>query len=633
MLLLLSTAALAEDAAQSGRRLLISSATLGREGPGISAETFAQSLEGRDLAGVVPLPETEPWWNPPPGAKPIDWLSVVTTGFGNRGDAYAFMFAGPDRALSFLAHHRYEKFSRFGTLVWPDPLPGLADAFTRSFSSPAETDRALLTLEVRARGTSEEGAPASLDSQQEDEEAEALTKVESANLLPPLTAMAWAGAWQGGWAPTRAKAEHRVVVEVDFGPRSFSLLARYAGKLGQTAMLRRNVPEEQLQVEFHRLFLFLRRQRDVRHYGRLPATGVTLLSVGPGHLCYEKGGVLFGFDTAGDQLRWPQIPENGRLPKPQSYVSAVGPGKELAVFRWSGLLATIDPKTGAERQLLPKGIPHASGFAFGPDGGLVVAQGQRLRKLRDGEEVWAHDSGGSISSGPALSGDRAVVGTVSGALACVGLESGKVLWESRDAPVLHGKLVLAAPCVVGYDRAREELCAWKLADGSPAWSLPLGDVLLQLSPASDGRISAPGGRISAPGGRISALGGRILAAAKNNRIILVDAATGKVLHERIWPTWPLQVLPLTANGRSLVAVTDLDGAVTLLDQSDLESVRTIPPFASLAGNLLFAERLPVSRLESFPDGTEVGRDLAELDPEPSLIVTDREGFYYVLGVP
>ena len=611
MLLLLSTAALAEDAAQSGRRLLISSATLGRGGPGISAETFAQSLEGRDLAGVVPLPETEPWWNPPPGAKPSEWLSVVTTGFGNRGDAYAFMFAGPDRALSFLAHHRYEKFSRFGTLVWPDPLPGLADAFTRSFSSPAETDRALLTLEVRARGTSEEGAPASLNSQQEDEEAEALTKVESANLLPPLTAMAWAGAWQGGWAPTRAKAEHRVVVEVGFGPRSFSLLARYAGKLGQTAMLRRNVPEEQLQVEFHRLFLFLRRQSDVRHYGRLPASGVTLMSTGPGYLCYEKSGVLFGFDTVGDRLRWPQIPENGRLPKPQSYVSAVGPGKELAVFRWSGLLATIDPKTGAEQQLLPKGTPHGRGFAFGPDGGLVVAQGQHLRRLKDGEEMWGHDLGDSVSSGPLLSGDCAVIGAASGALACVALDSGKVLWENKEAPLLHEKLVVAASCVVGYSRAREELRAWRLEDGSPAWSLPLGDVLLQLSSASDGRL---------------------FAAAKNNRIVLVDAATGKVLRERIWPTWPLQVIPFNADGRSLVAVTDLDGALTLLDQSNLESVRTISPFASLAGNLLFAERLPVSRLESFPDGTEVGRDLAELNPEPSLIVTDREGFYYVLGV-
>lgn len=612
--------AIAAESRAVADRLLVSSSQLGPDGPGIDAEAFARGLQSRGFPNAVAMPtaankpDPQHWWRVPTGIKREEWVSVVTTGFGKRGDAYAFMFAGPDGAVSSLVHHPYTKFQRWGSWVWPEPLPGLLDAFTRGLPRSSEAERPLLALDVRARAADDKGGPPTLDPEGDEEDevgTEALSKVQGSRLLPPVVAMTWAGAWQGGWAPTRGAAKHRISVEVDFGLRCCSFLARYAGPLGEAAMLRHDVSDQDFQLELQRLFLFFRRQRDLRHYGRLPAGGIRLMAADGRRLCYEKQGVLFGFDTARDQLQWPQIPEKGKLPKAQSFASRLGSNGQREVFRWSGLLAVVDPQTGEERQLLPQGAAHAYGFVSGGDESIVIGQGEHVRCFRAGEQVWGYDAGSAVSAGPILAGERVIFGCAAGELGALHAGSGKLLWQSSEKALLHPEMILAGPHVVGFDRQSEAVCAWRIADGGKAWVVPLGDVLLQLAAAASGRI---------------------LAAAKNNRIVLIDAHTGKLCHERVWHTWPLQVVPFVANNRGLVAITDLDGTLTILDQTNLQNVRTIEPFADFAGNMLYVDKLAVSRPESFPDASMEGMDLTELGSAPSLVVTDREGFYYVLGV-
>lgn len=601
-------------------RTYINSVCLGPEGPAIDAGAFAKALSSRGMPNAVPAPvvpakpkseDAPPWWEAPKWAKAEQWVTVVTTGFGTRGDAFVFRFAGPDGALSFLAHHPYEQFSRWGSLVWPDPLPGLAEAFERASKDQARIERPPLRLEIRAHGAKQEDRPASLEAPEEGIGSEALKAMQADKLLPPLEAMAWAGAWLSGWAPKRSEAEQRIAIEIDFGLKMCSFLAKYAGPFGETTMLREDVPEEQLQLELARLFLYFARQKDLRHYGRLPHGDATLMHAGQNRLCYQSRGVLFGFDTARNKLLWPKLPEDGKLPKAQAFTAQLGPDGRPTIFRTSGVLAAVDPETGLLQELRPQGTAQTQAFAFVEGGAILVGQGQQVRCVRNGELVWECDAGSRVTCGPVVSGNRAVFGTARGGLVAVDTATGDPVWKAPQAPELQGRLIVAGANVVGFDRRAETLRAWRLEDGTSAWAFSLGDVLLQLQPIGQGRI---------------------LAAAKNNRIAILDGDTGKLCHERVWHTWPLQVIPVNAGARALLAVADLDGAISLLDQDDLKTVRTVEPLAALSRSMLFVDDLALSRPDTFPDAALAGGDLADLGTQPSLVLTDRQGFYYIVAL-
>ncbi|HID29395.1 MAG TPA: hypothetical protein EYP19_05260 [Desulfobacterales bacterium] len=365
-----------------------------------------------------------------------------------------------------------------------------------------------------------------------------------------------------------------------------------------------------MYAEMRCLATYFTRRADICHYGLVPSRSPRVLALSDDILCYEASGVLFGFDISRGRLLWPLIDKSGRLPKANKYTVRRGPQGRPRIYKWSGGLAEIDPRTDKENELAPVGPNHATGFAFGPQGEVFTAEDRYVSCYSTRSLKWRRDAGEKVVLGPVLSKDKIVAGTRDGRVLALHMNTGRTTLVSRGPFRFFHECTSTGGKVIFFDKEDETLVAVASSVGKAAWRFPVGDLPLNLHLLDNARI---------------------LLAAKNNWIVLLDSVSGRVIGRRRWHTWPLAVLPVGKGAGPCIVVVDLESEVSFLDIRTLKTISKIEAFADLQGTAIFVPDLMLKRLEAFPEpGCTL--PLVELDPEPSVVVTDSEGFFYVLRV-
>ena len=172
-------------------------------------------------------------------------------------------------------------------------------------------------------------------------------------------------------------------------------------------------------------------------------------------------------------------------------------------------------------------------------------------------------------------------------------------------------VVLGRRLVFGVD---ETLSAVDLRDESTPWRFTAGDRLLQ--PPQE-------------------FAGRLLIVTKQNRIVLLDPASGSLVSEITRPTWTIGLEIVTHAGAPHLALIDLDGRAVLYDAS-LRPVWEARIAGRPTGRPAVVE-MPESFQKATPaaGGDDLLGDIAAgaTRRRPYFVLTDADGFLYRLTLP
>ena len=172
------------------------------------------------------------------------------------------------------------------------------------------------------------------------------------------------------------------------------------------------------------------------------------------------------------------------------------------------------------------------------------------------------------------------------------------------------ELTNPGPSAYIFDAETETVAALAAPGGTERWRQAVGDVL----------VAAP-----------RVCGQALLVATKGNRLMLLNPATGAVLHEVRWPTWLLGVQIVSRTTGTFVVCRDLRGRVAFLSGANLRTLRIVQTGVTLVGEPVHAPCAPLP----WP-GSAAGDPLAVASPAtptPAVLVCDDAGFCYALRPP
>lgn len=607
------------DATGAGPKpsLLVSSFALGVAGAGgkIEVPEFAAALSAGGWCTAAPARAASRWNRRPDGAAPGSWISVVTAGFGTHAEAFVFMFDAPEDAARLLAHVPYERVwnGLAATWVWIPPTTALAEVAAAAYRrNPAPNQRPIVGYRAKEQAaaadsaavTPDPGDPATAGATP----APGAATVTADEALPPLEAMLCAALCANGLAPAWNARDQTLTLAAHFGFRasSLQLLRQGSGRPGR--IVKDKASEEQYYGYLRRMVWNLLATealapRDFLWLGPGPAQ---LLAASGTRVAALTGGSLAAHDPVTGQRAWPPA-----TAKSLSATYAGGAADAVAarrLYRCSGGLAAVALDTGTEQALAAEAPSAPWGFACQPTGLAVVARGQALTAWKAGTRLWRQEETAEITAGPLLAGDAVVFGTTTGVAVCRALDTGAEKWRRPAAERLRGEMVLVDGRILAFDQAGDSLLALNAADGARLWQQPLGDVLL--------KAPVP-------------LGGKLLVATKGNRLALLEPATGQLLREVTWPTWLVDVLPVTRGDRTVIACTDIRRQLVFLDAASLDRRHGLALPARPSGSLLYVPAFPLAW--GIEDATAAAGPAA--DSLPALLVSDVEGFLYVLPAP
>lgn len=564
-----------------------------------NAAELAAELNGQGWCEAKPHVKTGGDWSEvPAGVEPDKWVSVVTVGFGNRAEAYAFQFTGPDRGAKLLAHVSHRKRWTPAGERWLPPFTNLLDGFRIAYPDAQKTaPRPPLQLEV-VLSDAKNGAE------------EALT-VPAEKVFPPVRAIATAAACVAGWAPTTHKAEARARVEVRVRDQACDFRVTFArGKENDTVLSRDRVPWE----EFHdqlAVLLSLPTRPAVADFARPSPDGVSLLGVEAGRIICVVDGELAALDAATGAEAWRlRVPQAKTGPKRvERYAARRDAAGKLRLFRTTTALAEVAVAGGAITQLAPVA---AAAFDVGSDGEVVAVQGAKLAGYARGKEAWSVTATEPITAGPRLDADRVLFGTGRGELVALSRTDRRELWRVPLGMQLWGPVAAAGALRLAFSAEDETLFAVDPTDGSVKWKFAAGDALVQPPIEHDGAV---------------------VVVTKGNRVARLDPAAGTVAAEAKWPTWVVSAEPVTVGGQSRLAVADVSGRVALLGR-DLKTTWETSLGTRATGRVAVASAPPVWKGKPRP--TKGGPDdlldsIAAAGSRPFLLATDGAGFLFKLS--
>lgn len=471
------------------------------------------------------------WNQVPAGVDPRQWLSVVTLGYGNRADAYALMFDGPQGSARLIAHAPNPKGTLRGIPYWYAPFVKLLNGFRVGYlAPPVAAAPPLLQLEVKEiaapRATAVAGDKPTLD--------EART-LDPEKILPPLRALLFTTACAAGWAPTTSAAPSRAVVEVQVLDQACSFNVRFTHEGRESVVAKERISWEEFHDQLTALFRLPLGDKNIHDFIRLGAGQVQLLAAHGDRIAYLIDDELAAFDTTAGREAW-------RIRIPQSPTARTKKIETYAVRR--------DEAGGRPRLIRTSNKPA--------------------------EIAWSDGAVQTLEQLPA-----------------------------ESAATAAGLQFVLQP--------DETLAANNPADGATRWRFAAGDRLLQ-SPQE--------------------FAGGVLVVTKQNRLVLLDAAAGNVTAETTWPTWIVALEIVSFQGRPHLAITDLDGGATLLDEK-LQSVwQAKVPSRPTGRPALVA--MPASFQKAPAKGGDdllaaIAADATK--PQPFFVLTDVDGFLYRLSLP
>ncbi|WP_439622730.1 outer membrane protein assembly factor BamB family protein [Gemmata sp.] len=544
---------------------------------------------------------TGEWSDVPAGVEPEKWVSVVTVGFGNRAEAYAFQFTGPTRAAKLVAHVSHRKRWTPAGERWLPPFTNLLDGFRIAYP---EVQRAAphpaLQLEVVLANPKAGSGGAD----------EALT-VPPEKVFPPVRAIVTAAACVAGWAPSPNKADARARVEVRVRDQACDFRVAFTRGGKETVLTRDRVPWE----EFHdqlAVLLSLPTRPTVADFTRPSPEGATLLGVGAGRIVCLVDDELTALDAATGAEAWRlRVPQGKTGPKRvERYAARPDSAGKLRLYRTTTALAEIAVADGAITPLAP--VPVAA-FDVAPDGEVATAQGAKLAVYARGKEVWSAAGSEPITAGPRLEPDRVLFGNGRGELVALARADHRELWRVPLGKQLWGPITTAGALRLAFSAADETLFAFDPKDGAVKWTYAAGDALVQHPIEHDGAV---------------------VVVTKGNRVARLDAATGTVAAEAKWPTWIVSAEPVTVGGQTRLAVGDVSGRLTLLGR-DLKPIWESALGTRVTGRAAVASTPPVWKGKPRPakGGPDDLLDSIAADAagsKPFLLATDGSGFLYKL---
>ena len=301
----------------------------------------------------------------------------------------------------------------------------------------------------------------------------------------------------------------------------------------------------------------------------------------------------------------PIVPGQAKVkaPPPMRYVRQKG-----KVYRISSGVALVNPQTGEEVALAPEGA--AQGWMFSASGNrdVVLAAGWSVKRFRSGKRVWERQWPCAISAGPVVDGKQVLLGTAGGAVQALALKDGALEWSAELPGGAVGPVAVDGTLALVFCTEDEYLYAFDRAGGNVRWKVGIGDMLAREP---------------------MFYGNQVLVVSKANRLLLVNAADGSIVAERSWPSWFVAVDRVPFEGASLVVCTDVDDRVSFLSATTLEVRQQLVLPAAPSGGLLAGAEIPLT----WAPGVDALGEARDVKRGPALIVSDRDGFVYLLSVP
>jgi hypothetical protein len=584
--------------------------------------------------GLNPLGE-EPWcaaapvetngaWNEVPReAKPSQWVSVVTTGFNEQADAYAFMFDGPEGAMSMAAHLPFRQTRlEGGTLAWIWPFSGMYGTIRvhhDALAKPVEREPLALKI-VPWEGAETAAVKKTNRSTRKVSSLDEARTLDPEQVFTPVSVMVQAAAFEAGWAPTQGKANWSGTCEIRVEDSSCSFRLKLTGPAGEETFIKEYVPWETYHDHLVRIFRYVHHKIGVSDITQLARGQAELLAIEEGRLACLLDKELTVFDLKSGQKLWttaPPIKAPNYRPIDR-YTALLSDQGQWQLLQYGRQLSELDWATGNITVLAPIAADSPAHVAAGKSQEWAGMALGTLQFAQQNEIAWEHEQLNRLTAGPLVEGKAVLVGDATGLLVARAKADGKLRWQQKLPARLYGSIVADRDQLLVFSNETESLLALDTTTGKQRWECPTGDVLLQ----------AP-----------IVLGQQLLVVTKGNRLLLVDRTKGTILQQSQWPTWIVSVAVATEQSPPLLGVSDLAGEVTLLLLDSLKPVRKIPIEVELAGPLLFAADMPLHWPVVKPNkkvSEEVEENLlteikqGPVRTGPAWLVTDTTGFLYIL---
>ncbi|MEP0842603.1 MAG: PQQ-binding-like beta-propeller repeat protein, partial [Phycisphaerae bacterium] len=203
----------------------------------------------------------------------------------------------------------------------------------------------------------------------------------------------------------------------------------------------------------------------------------------------SHGGIVHAFDRAGGKPLWQQV-----LGSPVDRWQYAGPvvlgGTVFAgTYAYFGAFNAADGAPKWHKTFGPDWISSYSCPAAQGDVVVVAgnSQGKTPRAVRadTGEPVWEYATDERLHGSPVIADGRVIFTTYGGILHCADLATGRQRWKQP----LEGGRSLSTPAVhngVIVTGGTGSIRAYKLQDGAPLWSVPIGKSALKMAPYNNG---------------------------------------------------------------------------------------------------------------------------------------------------
>lgn len=618
VLLAMLVAAGAPRAAQCQKpappEFLLSSTDLGAtDHPKATAEQLAAQLQEEGWCKATAAKSGSRWNQPPAGADMSRWVSVVTAGFHQQSEAYAYMFDPASGAITRAAHVSHHKFMSMGALVWAPPFAKLFNGLQVAWQErPRNASRRLLGITIKELAAGPAEPTADNNKLAVDE---ALT-LPPERVLPPLEAIIFAAAYDAGWAPTARTADNTALVEVRVRDQACWLRITFTIDGKRQVVLKERVPWQEYHEQLRRMFELPLLGDQVTDFARLDTGPLPILAAHDGKLFAIVDDELAALDLATGTEAWRVRilqSKTSAIKKVERYAIRTAADGSPRIFRFTKSLAEFNLADGKEQVLTPIPAPAAWSFDVAGDRAAITAAAE-LAVFQRGQKVWTKSEAHPVSCGPALLEDRVVAGNQQGELFARALSDGRELWRTPLAGGLFGRVVHAAGLLLAYSQEGDSLTAVDPASGTVRWKLAAGDALLQAPALVEGRL---------------------LVVTKGNRVLLVEPQDGVVAREITWPTWLVNVVPI-AGQRKLLAVSDIDGQVAFLSSDTLAKVSSVKLPVKFATGMAAVPQMRTrwaGSREKKQDEILTAIDDAAAESRPLVLAGDLDGFLYLIRIP
>jgi len=382
-----------------------------------NASVAAQQLSAdgwRPMTGV----KSNTLWNARPTSVKSDrWVSVVTVGFHEQAEAYAFMFDGPQGAMSLAAHLPFRQTPVPGGTAWIWPADRIGGALQVAVEhSPESTPQPLKLSVVPWKKEPGETQPTGNSFTLND--ARTLKPEE---VLPGVEVIAHAAAFQAGWAPTQSAADIQALCEVRVHDQSCSFRLTFTGAKGKRTIEKKHASWDSYHEHLVRLFRFAA-AGGVSDFAQLGEGEVTLLAIRDDRLACLVGRELSVFDLQTGKRLWTTEPtvKPPRYNPPHQY-SVIDEETSPRLVRHRGAWQEYDWETGKAKAIDPPAT-SPSRYEFSSE------QGESLAAVdpATGDPQWKTPLGDVLLLPPQPIGEQLLVATKGNQLLLLSATTGKI---------------------------------------------------------------------------------------------------------------------------------------------------------------------------------------------------------------